>query len=183
MSPKLFEAVPNFSEGRDAEKVSRITDSVQAVPGVRVLDLHSDPDHNRSVLTLVGEEEPLLEASVALARACVGEIDLAAQRGVHPRIGSLDVLPFIPLGPPLSDTTLEEAVRLAKMAGEAIGALGLPVYLYGAAASTPYRRDLAEVRRGGYEGLVARCEEALWKPDYGPEEIPPRPGAGCGGGR
>jgi glutamate formiminotransferase len=183
MPPKLFEAVPNFSEGRDADKVARIAGSVRAVPGVRVLDLHSDPDHNRSVLTFVGEEEPLLEASVALARACIKEIDLADQKGVHPRMGSLDVLPFVPLGPPLSDTTLEEAVRLAKMAGEAIGALGLPVYLYGAAASTSYRGDLAEVRRGGYDGLVTRCEEALWKPDYGPEEIPPRSGAVAVGAR
>jgi glutamate formiminotransferase / 5-formyltetrahydrofolate cyclo-ligase len=135
MSPKLFEAVPNFSEGRDTEKVSRIANSVRDVPGVRILDLHSDPDHNRSVLTFVGDEEPLLEASVALARACAREIDLAAQKGVHPRMGSLDVLPFIPLDPPLSDASLEEAVCLAKMVGEAIGALGLPVYLY-AEAST-----------------------------------------------
>jgi glutamate formiminotransferase len=183
MSPKLFEAVPNFSEGRDAEKVSRIADSVRAVPGVRVLDLHSDPDHNRSVLTLVGEEEPLLEGSVALARACVGEIDLAAQRGVHPRIGSLDVLPFVPLGPPLSDSTLEEAVRLARRVGETIGALGLPVYLYGSAASASHRENLAEVRRGGYEGLVARGGDPLWKPDYGPDEIPPRSGAVAVGAR
>src|SRR5919107_670289 len=182
MPPKLFEVVPNFSEGRDAKKVSRIADSVRAVPGVRVLDLHSDPDHNRSVLTLVGEKEPLVEASVALARACVREIDLAAQRGVHPRIGSLDVLPFVPLGPPLSDTTLQEAVHLAKMVGKTIGALGLPVYLYGAAASKPYRGDLAEVRRGGYEGLVARFGEALWKPDFGAQVIPPRSGVGAFGG-
>jgi glutamate formiminotransferase len=183
MSPKLFEAVPNFSEGRDTEKVSRIANSVRDVPGVRILDLHSDPDHNRSVLTFVGDEEPLLEASVALARACAREIDLAAQKGVHPRMGSLDVLPFIPLDPPLSDATLEEAVCLAKMVGEAIGALGLPVYLYGAAASTPHRENLAEVRRGGYEGLVARFGDPLWKPDYGPEEIPPRSGAVAVGAR
>src|SRR5215204_2713545 len=183
MSRKLFEVVPNFSEGRDAEKVSRIADSVRAVPGVRVLDLHSDPDHNRSVLTLVGEKEPLVEASVALARACVREIDLAAQRGVHPRIGSLDVLPFVPLGPPLSDTTLQEAVRLAKMVGKTIGALGLPVYLYGAAASAPHRENLAEVRRGGYKGLVACVGDPLWEPDYGPEEIPRRSGAVAVGAR
>src|SRR5829696_8778399 len=112
MSPKLFEVVPNFSEGRDAEKVSRIADSVRAVPGVRVLDLHSDPDHNRSVLTLVGEKEPLVEASVALARAWVREINLAAKRGVHPKIGSLDLFPLVPLVPPLSKPTLKKAVRL-----------------------------------------------------------------------
>jgi glutamate formiminotransferase len=183
LRPKLFEAVPNFSEGRDGEKISRIAGSVQAVPGVRVLDLHSDPDHNRSVLTFVGEEGPLLEASVALARACATEIDLATQSGVHPRMGALDVLPFVPLGPPLSDTTLEDATRLARTVGEAIGALGFPVYLYGAAASAPHRKNLAEVRRGGYEGLAIRVEDPLWKPDYGPEEIPPRSGAVAVGAR
>src|SRR5215204_4764958 len=155
MSPQLFEAVPNFSEGRDAEKVSRIADSVRAVPGVRVLDLHSDPDHNRSVLTLVGEKEPLLEASVALARACVREIDLAAQRGVHPRIGSLDVLPFVPLGPPLSDTTLREAVRLAKMVGKTVGARlraggNLARLGGGRGRGTPLSRRLQRLPR--YEG-------------------------------
>ncbi len=183
LPPKLFEAVPNFSEGRDREKISRIAGSVQAVPGVRVLDLHSDPDHNRSVLTFVGEEGPLLEASVALTRACATEIDLAAQSGVHPRMGALDVLPFVPLGWPLSDATLEDATRLARTVGEAIGALGFPVYLYGAAASAPHRKNLAEVRRGGYEGLAIRVEDPLWKPDYGPEEIPPRSGAVAVGAR
>jgi glutamate formiminotransferase / 5-formyltetrahydrofolate cyclo-ligase len=181
--PKLFEAVPNFSEGRDGTKISRIVSSVRNTPGVRVLDLHSDPDHNRSVLTFAGEEEPLLRASVDLARACAREIDLAAQSGVHPRMGSLDVLPFVPLGPPLSEATLEDAARLARSAGEAIGSLGLPVYLYGAAASAPHRENLAEVRRGGYYGLVARADDPLWEPDYGPEKLPPRLGAVAVGAR
>jgi glutamate formiminotransferase / 5-formyltetrahydrofolate cyclo-ligase len=181
--PKLFEAVPNFSEGRDGTKITRIVSSVRNTPGVRVLDLHSDPDHNRSVLTFAGEEEPLLQASVDLARACAREIDLAAQSGVHPRMGSLDVLPFVPLGPPLSEATLEDAARLARSAGEAIGSLGLPVYLYGAAASAPHRENLAEVRRGGYHGLVARTDDPQWEPDYGPEEIPPRSGAVAVGAR
>ncbi len=183
MLPKLFEAIPNFSEGRDTAKISRIASSVRDVPGVSLLNLHSDPDHNRSVLTFVGEEGPLLRASVALARACRTEIDLAAQSGVHPRMGALDVLPFVPLGRPLSDTILEDATHLAKAAGEAIGALGLPVYLYGAAASAPHRENLAEVRRGGYEGIVARVNGPLWKPDYGPEKIPPRFGAVAVGAR
>jgi glutamate formiminotransferase / 5-formyltetrahydrofolate cyclo-ligase len=181
--PKLFEAVPNFSEGRDGTKISRIVSSVRNTPGVRVLDLHSDPDHNRSVLTFAGEEEPLFQASVDLARACAREIDLAAQSGVHPRMGSLDVLPFVPLGPPLSEATLEDAARLARSAGEAIGSLGLPVYLYGAAASAPHRENLAEVRRGGYHGLVARADDPLWEPDYGPEKLPPRSGAVAVGAR
>ena len=161
----------------------RIADSVRETPGVRVLDLHSDPDHDRSVLTFVGEQAPLLRASVALARACTREIDLAAQSGVHPRMGSLDVLPFVPLGPPLSEATLEDAVRVARAAGEAIGSLGIPVYLYGAAASAPHRENLAEVRRGGYSGLVTRAEDPLWKPDYGPEKLPARSGAVAVGAR
>ena len=183
MPPKLFEAVPNFSEGRDKARISRIADSVRSTLGVRVLDLHSDPDHDRSVLTFVGAAEPILRASVELARACAREIDLAAQSGVHPRMGSLDVLPFVPLGPPLSEATLEDAVHLARLAGEAIGSLGLPVYLYAAAASAPHRENLAEVRRGGYSGLLARADDALWRPDYGPKKLPPRSGAVAVGAR
>ena len=180
---KLFEAVPNFSEGRDAERISRIANSVRAVPGISVLDLHSDADHNRSVLTFVGEQAPLLEACLALTRACIHEIDLSGQSGVHPRIGSLDVLPFVPLGPPLSSATLKEASGLARRVGEAIGSLGLPVYLYGAAASAPHRENLADVRRGGYEGLAVRITDPLWEPDYGPQELDARAGAAAVGAR
>ena len=178
-APRLYEAVPNFSEGRDEAKISRIADAVGAVPGVRVLDLHSDRDHNRSVLTFVGEGGPILEASVALARACVEEINLASQSGVHPRMGALDVLPFVPL----SGTTMQDAATLAREVGERLGALGLPVYLYGEAASAPHRRNLADVRRGGYEGIAARLREPGWKPDYGPIVLPPRSGAVAVGAR
>ncbi|MDP9454458.1 MAG: glutamate formimidoyltransferase [Actinobacteria bacterium] len=176
---KLFEAVPNFSEGRDEQKIGRIAGAVRAVAGVSVLDLHSDPDHNRSVLTFVGEEGPLLEASAALARACIDEIDLASQSGVHPRMGALDVLPFVPL----AGATMEDAAALARKAGEELGALGLPVYLYGEAASSPRHRNLAEVRRGVYEGLSARAGKPEWKPDYGPAAFPPRSGAVAVGAR
>lgn len=175
----LFEAVPNFSEGRDAAKIGRIADAVRAVPGVRVLDLHSDPDHNRSVLTLAGEEGPLVEASLALASACAREIDLSVQEGVHPRVGSLDVLPFVPL----TEATLQDAARLARRAGEVIGASGIPVYLYGEAATAPHRRELPDLRRGGYEGLAARIEDPRWKPDYGPARLDPRLGAVAVGAR
>lgn len=174
-----FEAVPNFSEGRDQKKIGRIVGSVRSVPGVRVLGLHSDPDHNRSVLTFAGEEDPLLEASHALARACAVEIDLSAQKGEHPRMGSLDVLPFVPLG----DATLEDAARLARRAGEEIGALGFCVYLYEAAATAPHRRNLADIRRGGYEGIASRIDDPLWKPDYGPQKLDPRLGAVAVGAR
>jgi glutamate formiminotransferase / 5-formyltetrahydrofolate cyclo-ligase len=177
--PPLFEAVPNFSEGRDKEKVERIAGSVRAVPGVRVLGLHSDPDHNRSVLTFAGEEDAVLEAAVALAGACADEIDLSTQAGEHPRIGSLDVLPFVPL----EGSTLEDAGRLARSAGERIGSLGFPVYLYEAAATAPHRSNLADVRRGGYDDLATRMKDPLWQPDYGPPELDPRKGAVAVGAR
>ncbi len=175
----LFEAVPNFSEGRDEGKISRITESVRAVPGVRVLDLHSDPDHNRSVLTFAGEEDAVLAGAVALARACAAELDLAAQIGEHPRVGVLDVLPFVPLDP----ATMDDAVRLARRAGELLGSLGFPVYLYGAAATAAHRRDLPDVRRGGYEGLASRASDPRWRPDFGPAELDPRGGAVAVGAR
>jgi glutamate formiminotransferase len=156
----LFEAVPNFSEGRDEGKISRITAAVRDVANVRVLDLHSDPDHNRSVLTFAGGEEAVLEAAVILAGACADEIDLVAQAGEHPRMGALDVLPFVPL----EGATLGDAVGLARKAGERIGAIGLPVYLYEAAATAPHRCNLADIRRGGYEGLAARIEDPAGGP-------------------
>jgi glutamate formiminotransferase len=179
MRSPLFEAVPNFSEGRDEETIARIVAAVRGTGGVRVLGLHSDPDHNRSVLTFAGEEEAVLEAAGALAEACASEIDLAAQAGEHPRMGSLDVLPFVPL----EGATLEDAARLARRAGERIGALGFFVYLYEAAATAPHRRNLADVRRGGYEGLGARLEDPLWQPDYGPRELDPHKGAVAVGAR
>jgi glutamate formiminotransferase / 5-formyltetrahydrofolate cyclo-ligase len=177
--PPLFEAVPNFSEGRDEAKIKRIVAAVRAVEGARVLGLHSDPDHNRSVLTLAGEEDAVLEAAVALANACAREIDLTSQTGEHPKMGSLDVLPFVPL----EGATPEDAARLARLAGERIGALGFPVYLYEAAATASHRRNLADVRRGGYESLADRLADPLWQPDYGPPELDPRKGAVAVGAR
>ena len=179
LRPPLFEAVPNFSEGRDPAKISRIAAAVRETPGVRVLGLHSDRDHNRSVLTFAGERDAVVEAAVALAKACVEEIDLTAQVGEHPRVGSLDVLPFVPL----EGAALEEAVGLARRTGERLGALGLPVYLYEAAASAPHRRNLADVRQGGYEGLAARLRDPIWRPDYGPSALDPSRGAVAVGAR
>ncbi len=176
---RLFEAVPNFSEGRDEGRISRIVEPVRNISGVRILGLHSDPDHNRSVLTLAGEEEPLLEACLVLARSCASEIDLRQQAGVHPRIGSLDVLPFVPL----ENATLKDATRLARRAGEEIGAIGFAVYLYEAAASAPHRRNLADIRSGGYKGLAARAGDSSWRPDYGSPELFPRLGAVAVGAR
>ncbi|MBD0353650.1 MAG: glutamate formimidoyltransferase [Rubrobacter sp.] len=179
MTSPLFEAVPNFSEGRDPAKISRIAHPVRAVPSVRVLGLHSDPDHNRSVLTFAGAGDAVLKAAVALAESCCAEIDLASQTGEHPRMGSLDVLPFVPL----EGATLEDAASLARQAGERLGKLGLPVYLYEAAATAPHRRNLANIRRGGYAGLAGRMGDPLWQPDYGPAELDPRRGAVAVGAR
>lgn len=176
----LFEAVPNFSEGRDPAKIGRIVAAVAAIPGVKTLDLHSDADHNRSVLTLAGRADALLEASVALARACIEEIDLAAQTGEHPRMGSLDVLPFVPL----RGASMENAVALARRAGEALGALGFSVYLYERAATDPHRENLADVRRGGFGGVAERAKrDPLWRPDFGPAVPDPKLGAVAVGAR
>jgi len=175
----LFEAVPNFSEGKDDTKISRITDSVRAVSGVRILGLHSDPDHNRSVLTFAGEEGPVLSGAITLAKACAAELDLASQSGEHPRMGVLDVLPFVPL----EGATMYDAVRLAHRAGEILGSLGFPVFLYGSAATASHRRVLPDVRRGGYEGVAARLEDPLWKPDHGPKTLDPHKGAVAVGAR
>ena len=179
MQAPLFEAVPNFSEGKDDTKISRITEAVRAVPGVRILGLHSDPDHNRSVLTFAGEEEPVLSGAIALARACAAELDLASQSGEHPRMGVLDVLPFVPL----DGATMDDAIRLAYRAGESLGSLGFPVFLYGSAATASHRRALPDVRRGGYEGVAARLEDPLGKPDHGPETLDPHKGAVAVGAR
>ena len=179
MRAPLFEAVPNFSEGKDATKISRITQAVRAVPDLRILGLHSDPDHNRSVLTFAGTEEPVLRGAIALAKACAAELDLVSQSGEHPRMGVLDVLPFVPL----EGATMDDAVRLAHRAGESLGSLGFPVYLYGSAAGSQYRSALPDIRRGGYDGLASRLRDPLWKPDYGPRTLDPHRGAVAVGAR
>ena len=179
MHTPLFEAVPNFSEGKDTTKISRITEAVRAVPGISILGLHSDADHNRSVLTFAGDEDSMLSGAVALAKACAAELDLASQSGEHPRMGVLDVLPFVPL----EGATMDDAVRLARRAGETLGTLGFPVFLYGSAAAASHRRALPDVRRGGYDGLASRLEDPLWKPDYGPETLDPHMGAVAVGAR
>ena len=179
MHAPLFEAVANFSEGQDGTKISRITEAVRAVPGVHILGLHSDPDHNRSVLTFAGEEDPVLSGAVALANVCAAELDLASHSGEHPRMGVLDVLPFVPL----EGSTMDDAIRLAHRAGESVGSLGFPVFLYGYAATASHRRALPDLRRGGYEGVTSRLEDPLWKPDYGPQTLDPHRGAVAVGAR
>ena len=160
----VLEAVPNVSEGRDRDRVEALVRVVEA-EGVDVLDCSSDPDHHRSVLTYVGEPSAVERASVALAREVVATVDLRRHRGVHPRVGALDVLPFVPL----SGLTLDDAARSARRVGEALASeLDLPVYFYGAASDPPGRR-LADLRRGGFESLVDAFPPER-SPDLGPTE-------------
>ncbi|HET9209345.1 MAG TPA: glutamate formimidoyltransferase, partial [Thermoanaerobaculia bacterium] len=179
-----LECVPNVSEGRRPEVVARLAAAASSVPGVRLLDLSSDPDHNRSVLTLAGEPEGLHQGLLALYEAAVAEIDLTRHEGVHPRIGAVDVVPFVPLG----DTPMEAAAAAAnRLAPVVARRFGLPVYLYERAARRPERRLLANIRgnsrRGGLEGLAARLADPAWAPDFGPARPHPTAGATVIGAR
>ncbi|HEX3127622.1 MAG TPA: glutamate formimidoyltransferase [Thermoanaerobaculia bacterium] len=175
-----IQCVPNVSEGRRPEVVARLVDAVTSVPGVRLLDVSSDPDHNRSVLTLAGTAGDLRAGLLALYAAALREIDLTRHEGVHPRVGAVDVVPFVPLG----DTPMEEAVAAAgTLAAEVADRFGLPVYLYEKAARRPERRLLADIRRGGFEGLPARMADPAWAPDFGPDRPHPTAGATVIGAR
>jgi glutamate formiminotransferase len=169
----LLECVPNVSEGRRPETVAALARAAASPPGVALLDVSSDPDHNRTVLTLAGEPGPLHAALLALYETALAEIDLTLQRGVHPRIGAVDVVPFVPL----AGAEMADAVAAAVRLGEAVAArFDLPVYLYEEAARRPERRRLPDVRRGGFEGLPARLADPAWAPDFGPQR--PHPTAG-----
>ena len=177
---KLVEVVPNFSEGRRPEVVDRLSAAIGATPGVHLLDRTSDPSHNRSVLTLAGPRAAAVEAMERAIGVAISTIDMTRQTGEHPRIGAVDVIPFVPLG----ETTMAEAVELARSFGARIAErFSLPVYLYALAATRPDRVRLADVRRGQFEGL--RTEIALPDrvPDFGPARIHPTAGAVAVGAR
>jgi len=181
---RLVESVPNFSEGRRPEVVDEIVDAfARAHPDVLVLDRSSDPDHNRSVLTLAGPGEALVEAAVAGAAACARLIDLTRQTGAHPRMGALDVLPFVPLG----QVALADCVVLAEAAGRRLAAeVGIPAYLYGAAArpERPHRASLPEVRGRGFEELLrTAAADPARAPDFGGPAPHPTAGASAVGVR
>jgi glutamate formiminotransferase len=178
-SVPALECVPNVSEGRRPEVVARLAAAV-SVPGVQLLDVSSDPDHNRSVLTLAGEPEDLVPALLALYETALAEIDLRRHEGVHPRIGAVDVVPFVPLG----ETPMAVAVAAARRLAAAVGSrFELPVYLYEEAAARPERRSLASIRRGGFEGFAAKLADPLWQPDHGPARLHPSAGATVIGAR
>jgi len=172
--------VPNVSEGRDLGAVEAFAGAVRVVPGVTLADVHADPDHHRSVFTFLGSPRAVEEAALALAAAVLARVDMREHRGIHPRLGALDVLPFVPL----RDLAMDDAVAVARRVGERLGREhGLPVYFYGAAAMRPERRAVRDIRKGEYEGLPRRLADPAWSPDCGPATFNPRAGAAAVGAR
>ena len=176
---KLMECVPNFSEGRDEAIVEQIIDEVRKIEGITILDYSSDKDHNRTVLTMIGSPEQVREAAINSARKAAELIDMSKHEGAHPRMGATDVIPFTPV----SNVTIAECVDVAKEVGAEIGSWGVPVYLYEDAASTPARKNLADVRKGQYEGFFEKIKGEEWKPDFGPQEMNVKSGATAVGAR
>ena len=161
----IIECIPNVSEGRRPEVVARLVSTVQNRPGVRLLDHSSDASHNRSVLTLAGEAAPLKSAILALFEEAVASIDLRTHRGEHPRVGAVDVVPFVPI----EGVTMGDCVLLAKDVGAAVAErFGVPIFLYEEASDDPARKNLEDIRRGEFEGLGAKMTTPGWTPNYGP---------------
>ena len=180
MTDPVVECVPNFSEGRDLARIRRITDAIEAVPGVRLLDVDPGPDTNRTVVTFAGSPEAVLEAAFQAVATASRVLDMTTHHGAHPRLGATDVCPFVPV----EGVSLDDCAALARRLGERVGReLGLPTYLYEHAASRPERRNLAVVRQGEYEGLEARLKDPYWAPDFGPAAFNPRAGALITGAR
>jgi len=176
----IIECVPNISEGRDRASIEAISAAVRGVTGVRLLDVSSDASHNRSVLTFVGDAGAVRRAVAALFEAAIPRIDLRRHQGEHPRMGAVDVVPFIPI----RGASMEDCVALSREAGAEIGErFGVPVYLYEDSATAEGRRNLAEVRKGQFEGFAEKMKDARWKPDFGPAVPHPSAGAVAVGAR
>ena len=177
---KLVECVPNFSEGRRPEVIEAIVAEVRKHTAVKLLDVKPDASHNRVVVTFVGEPQAVKQAAFAACAKAAELIDMEKHQGEHPRVGATDVIPFIPV----SDVTLEECVELANELGREIAdKLNIPVYLYEAAAKTPARKNLPDVRKGQYEGLKQEISQPERQPDYGPARMHPTAGATVVGAR
>ena len=178
---RILECVPNFSEGRDLAKVEKIVDCFRAKPGVKLLDYSSDADHNRSVVTVIGEPEPLRDAMVEAIGKAVELIDMTKHEGQHPRMGCVDVVPFIPV----RGTTIEDADRIAKETAKiAAERFGQPFFLYEKSATAPHRENLATIRKGQFEGMAEKMlDQEKWKPDFGPNTIHPTGGVTAIGAR
>ena len=177
---KIIECVPNFSEGRDKAKIEKIVEPFRTRAGVKLLDYSNDEDHNRMVVTVVGEPEPLKQALLEAIGVATEVIDLRVHQGQHPRMGAVDVVPFIPI----RNTTMDECIALSKEVGAEIASrFGIPVFLYEKSASAPHRENLAAIRKGEFEGMAEKIHQPEWKPDFGPAERHPSAGTVAVGAR
>lgn len=177
---KIVECIPNFSEGRNLDVVEKIVDALRGKEGVKLLDYSSDADHNRTVVTCIGDPEKLEAAIIDMAGRVYENIDMRKHEGEHPRMGALDVVPFVPI----SEVTMEECIQMAKRVGQKIAdEYSIPVYLYEKAASSKVRENLAKVRKGQYEGFFEKIKEEEWKPDFGPGEVNEKGGCAAIGAR
>jgi glutamate formiminotransferase / 5-formyltetrahydrofolate cyclo-ligase len=179
MNP-IVQCVPNFSEGRDASKVERITAPFTSQKEVKLLDVQTDADHNRLVVTILGHPSGIKKSILAAMSQAVELIDMTEHHGQHPRMGAVDVVPFIPI----KGMSMEEAVALSReVASKAADNLNLPIFLYERSASAPHRSNLAALRKGQFEGMAAKLKDPLWHPDYGPRRIHPTAGVTAVGAR
>lgn len=175
-----IECVPNISEGRRPDVIERLVNRLRETTDVHVLDVSSDASHNRSVVTLMGDRTSLEDATIALFEHAVAEIDLRSHTGAHPRFGAVDVVPFVPI----EGVTMMECVALARATAAAVASrFRIPVFLYEEAATSPSRRNLADIRRGEFEGLPAKLALSEWTPDFGPRTPHPTAGATAIGAR
>ena len=177
---KIVECIPNFSEGQNQELINQFVEISKSVPGVTLLDHSSDTSHNRSVFTLVGDPEGIAEAAFKLAKLASEKIDLTKHKGEHPRMGAVDVIPFVPV----KDVTMEECIEISKKVGERIAKeLSIPVFLYEDSASSPSRSNLAAIRKGQFEGMAEKIQQPEWGPDYGERKVHPTAGTVAVGAR
>lgn len=170
---KIILCEVNISEGKDLELIERVKETISNLQGVKIIDVNSDKDHNRTVFTYIGEPELMLEATKKLADKAIELIDMTKHSGSHPRLGAVDVVPFVPV----KNVEIAEAVELARAFGKYIGDKGVPVYFYEDAAKDPNRTSLVDIRRGQYEGLEEKIKKPEWRPDEGPAEFVPKSGA------
>ena len=177
---RILECVPNFSEGRDVEKIEKIVEPFRGKDDVKLLDYQNDEDHNRSVVTVVGSPQPLKKAVIEAVGVAIDVIDMRKHKGQHPRMGAIDVVPFIPL----KNVDMPEAVSISKsVAKEVSQKYNLPVFLYEESASRSQRRNLATIRKGQFEGMAEKLKDSTWQPDYGPAVIHPTAGVTAIGAR
>ena len=177
---KIIECIPNFSEGQNQELINEFVAIAKSVPGVSLLDHSSDASHNRSVFTLTGDPEGIAEAAFKLAKLASEKIDLTKHKGEHPRMGAVDVIPFVPV----KDVTMEECIEISKKVGERIAKeLSIPVFLYEDSASAPSRSNLAAIRKGQFEGMTEKIQQPEWGPDYGERKVHPTAGTVAVGAR